>query len=49
MFHGADNYDQLIVITQVLGTDSLFRYLKKYDIGLDSAFDDLLKKFIYLI
>ncbi|KAJ1435189.1 kinase-like domain-containing protein [Ochromonadaceae sp. CCMP2298] len=34
-FHGSDNYDQLIRITKVLGTDELFDYLDKYDLELD--------------
>jgi casein kinase II subunit alpha len=49
-FHGQDNYDQLVVIAKVLGTDDLFMYLDKYDIELDSAFDDiLLRYFNFLI
>eukprot|EP00981_Chlorochromonas_danica_P005875 scaffold1208_cov163-Ochromonas_danica.AAC.2 len=30
-FHGHDNYDQLVRIAKVLGTDELFEYLDKYD------------------
>ncbi|EIN05394.1 Pkinase-domain-containing protein [Punctularia strigosozonata HHB-11173 SS5] len=41
-FHGHDNYDQLVKIAKVLGTDDLFAYLDKYDIALDSHFDDIL-------
>lgn len=41
-FHGHDNYDQLVKIAKVLGTDELFAYLDKYDIDLDSQFDDIL-------
>jgi casein kinase II subunit alpha len=41
-FHGHDNYDQLVKITRVLGTDALFDYLEKYEIELDSQFDSLL-------
>jgi casein kinase II subunit alpha len=41
-FHGHDNYDQLVKIAKVLGTDELFAYLKKYDLELDSHFDGLL-------
>ena len=41
-FHGHDNYDQLVKITKVLGTDDLFAYLEKYDIELDAQFDDIL-------
>ncbi|KAJ3250950.1 Casein kinase II subunit alpha [Boothiomyces macroporosus] len=43
-FHGQDNYDQLVVITKVLGTDELFAYIDKYDIELDRRFDDLLTR-----
>jgi casein kinase II subunit alpha len=43
-FHGHDNYDQLVKIAKVLGTDELFEYLEKYDIELDSQYDDLLGK-----
>ncbi|XP_019722968.1 casein kinase 2, alpha prime polypeptide a isoform X2 [Hippocampus comes] len=41
-FHGQDNYDQLVRIAKVLGTDDLFGYLHKYHIELDTRFKDLL-------
>jgi casein kinase II subunit alpha len=41
-FHGSDNYDQLVRIAKVLGTDELFDYLDKYDLELDSHFDGLM-------
>ncbi|KAI1890082.1 hypothetical protein AGOR_G00169550 [Albula goreensis] len=41
-FHGQDNYDQLVRIAKVLGTDELFGYLQKYHIELDPSFKDLL-------
>lgn len=41
-FHGHDNYDQLVRIAKVLGTDELFEYLDKYDIELDPHFDGIL-------
>uniref|UniRef100_A0A8C5DDD0 non-specific serine/threonine protein kinase n=1 Tax=Gouania willdenowi TaxID=441366 RepID=A0A8C5DDD0_GOUWI len=41
-FHGQDNYDQLVRIAKVLGTDELFGYLRKYHIELDPRFKDLL-------
>jgi len=44
-FHGHDNVDQLVKITKVLGTDELFTYLERYDIDLDSQFDDLLGRY----
>lgn len=44
-FHGHDNYDQLVKIAKVLGTDELFKYLDKYDIELDAHYDDILHKY----
>ena len=44
-FHGHDNYDQLVKIAKVLGTDALFAYLDKYEIDLDAQFEPLLGKF----
>ena len=41
-FRGKDNYDQLVRIAKVLGTDKLFAYLDKYDLELDPDFDNLL-------
>jgi len=41
-FHGHDNYDQLVKITKVLGTDDLFEYLDKYDLELDPHFDGIM-------
>jgi len=32
---GENNQDQLVKICQVLGTEGLFRYIKKYQIKLD--------------
>ncbi|RKO97464.1 hypothetical protein CXG81DRAFT_30454 [Caulochytrium protostelioides] len=44
-FHGHDNYDQLVKIARVLGTDELFAYLEKYEIELDHHFDDILQRY----
>jgi len=44
-FHGHDNYDQLVKIAKVLGTDDLFTYLEKYEIELDSHFDGILGRY----
>ncbi|KAJ3412035.1 Casein kinase II subunit alpha [Chytridiales sp. JEL 0842] len=44
-FHGHDNYDQLVKIAKVLGTDDLFAYLDKYDIELEPHFDDILGRY----
>jgi len=41
-FHGHDNYDQLVRIAKVLGTDDLFDYLEKYHIDLDQRFNEIL-------
>lgn len=41
-FHGHDNYDQLVRIAKVLGTEELYEYLNKYQIELDSRFDNIL-------
>ncbi|RXW16586.1 hypothetical protein EST38_g9260 [Candolleomyces aberdarensis] len=44
-FHGHDNYDQLVKITKVLGTDDLYVYIEKYNIRLDSQYDELLGRY----
>lgn len=41
-FHGHDNYDQLVKIAKVLGTEELFHYLDAYDLELDPHFDGIL-------
>eukprot|EP00924_Labyrinthula_sp_SR-Ha-C_P002933 augustus_masked-scaffold_13-processed-gene-11.63-mRNA-1 protein AED:0.05 eAED:0.05 QI:0/-1/0/1/-1/1/1/0/361 len=41
-FHGQNNYDQLVKIAKVLGTDELLSYLEKYDLELDPQFDGIL-------
>lgn len=41
-FHGHDNYDQLVRIAKVLGTDELFEYINKYQMELDPRFNELL-------
>lgn len=48
-FHGHDNYDQLVKITKVLGTDELYAYLEKYDIELDAQYDDILGRSVPLL
>ena len=40
-FHGHDNYDQLVRIAKVLGTDELYAYLSKYRIELDPHLESL--------
>ena len=44
-FHGNSNSDQLVKIAKVLGTDDLFEYLDKYEIDLDTQYDDILGRF----
>ena len=41
-FHGHDNYDQLVKITKVLGTDELYAYIDKYNIRLEAQYDEIL-------
>lgn len=45
-FHGHDNYDQLVRIAKVLGTEELFEYLDKYHIELDPRFNDILGRYV---
>jgi casein kinase II subunit alpha len=45
-FHGQDNYDQLVKIAKVLGTDGLFAYLERYDIALDHRYDNILGRHV---
>ncbi|KAG6535168.1 hypothetical protein ZIOFF_000130 [Zingiber officinale] len=40
-FYGHDNYDQLVKIAKVLGTDGLTVYLNKYHLELDPQFEAL--------
>ncbi|GAB5362714.1 hypothetical protein AAMO2058_000821800 [Amorphochlora amoebiformis] len=42
-FHGKNNEDQLVKITRVLGTAGLYAYLSKYNLGLPSAYEGLMK------
>jgi len=44
-FVGRNNYDQLVRIAKVLGTQDLFKYLEKYELQLDAHFDGLLGKY----
>ncbi|WFD15994.1 non-specific serine/threonine protein kinase [Malassezia arunalokei] len=44
-FHGHDNYDQLVKICKVLGTDDFQVYLDKYKIELDSHYDAILGRY----
>nr|QKY15034.1 casein kinase Ii subunit alpha-4 (CKA4) [Polytomella parva] len=41
-FCGSDNYDQLLKIVRVLGTEELYEYLAKYSIDLDNRLEDML-------
>eukprot|EP01132_Coremiostelium_polycephalum_P005028 gene5028-6258_t len=42
-FNGENNEDQLLKITKVLGTDDLYRYLKKYGLELSEELEQLIK------
>lgn len=44
-FYGHDNYDQLVKIARVLGTDDLYAYLDKYNLQLDDGFNELLGRY----
>mmetsp|Transcript_108446 Transcript_108446/g.171129 ORF Transcript_108446/g.171129 Transcript_108446/m.171129 type:complete len:365 (-) Transcript_108446:17-1111(-) len=46
-FKGEDNYDQLVKIAQVLGTEGLFAYLDTYDLELDPHLDGRLQPQTY--
>ena len=41
-FHGQDDYDQLVHIAKVLGTEELHGNRNKYHIDLDLHFNDIL-------
>ncbi len=44
-FYGRDNYDQLVRIAKVLGTQDLMAYLEAYELTLDSHFDGILGRY----
>ena len=41
-FRGKDNYDQLVKIAKVLGTDDLYKYIEKYGLTLDNHYTGIL-------
>lgn len=41
-FQGADNYDQLVKIAKVLGTEELMAYIEKYNLVLDNHYSSIL-------
>ena len=41
---GESNRDQLVKIAQVLGTENLFKYIKKYHLKLDEEYIKILGK-----
>lgn len=43
-FHGKDNFDQLVKIAKVLGTEELWKYLEKYSLVLNSHYDGILSR-----
>jgi casein kinase II subunit alpha len=44
-FHGHDNYDQLVKIAKVLGTDDLYAYLDKYQLELGPQYDGIMNRY----
>jgi len=42
-FKGKDNYDQLVQITQILGTDRLVEWMQTYKLTFDSKFKSIMK------
>jgi casein kinase II subunit alpha len=43
LFKGKNNYDQLVKISEVLGTDDLLEYLRKYKLTLSHHYNNILK------
>jgi len=43
-FHGRDNYDQLVKVAKVLGTEALFDYLEQYGLELSPHYDGSLAR-----
>ena len=41
-FQGKDNYDQLVKIAKVLGTEDLYKYIEKYGLTLDNHYNGIL-------
>ena len=41
-FKGKDNYDQLVRIAMVLGTDELYQYLQRYNLKLDPQIEEIM-------
>lgn len=44
-FHGRDNYDQLVKIAKVLGSEELDAYLEKYSLPLESHIQSILGRY----
>lgn len=44
-FKGCDNYDQLVKIAKVMGTDDLEAYVKKYKLNLSKHYSGILGKY----
>lgn len=45
-FYGQDNYDQLVKICKVLGTDDFYRYLAKYGLELDPQLEAMVGRWV---
>lgn len=48
-FYGNDNYDQLVKICRVLGTDEFYRYLDKYGLELDPQLESLVGRWVHVV
>ena len=44
-FKGADNFDQLIKIAKIVGTEEVMEYVNKMDLKLHSYYDDKMQNF----
>lgn len=44
-FYGQDNYDQLVKIAKIMGTNELIQYLDKYNLQLDPNYDGLIGRY----
>ena len=44
-FFGDDNFDQLIKIAKILGTDDLLEYMRKYNLTLNTYFQQKLDRY----
>lgn len=45
LFKGSDNYDQLVKIAKVMGTDDLHTYMRKYKINMPAQIAKIMKSY----